>query len=148
MGGLGSSQMDDIEACFRKDPRCLVLSAGKRDGYKADLPKLIAANRLPKVAVIGHSFAAIPILDLIAEYPELVQYAAFIDPVSCQMGVSSYPMPDNPPPFWWARRSAIGIEVPLKITNAGEPEIVEGWHNELPHKAEVMDRLRRDIFGA
>ncbi len=143
VGGLGSSQMADIEARFRKDPRCHVVSAGNWNGYVQDLAGIIAANALPFVAVIGHSFAAIPILDII----EHIQYAAFIDPVSDETFVSSYPMPTKRPPFFWCQRSKPGIEVKLNITDAGQPEIIEGSHNELPHKTEVIERLARDILG-
>ncbi len=156
--GLGKSQMGDIEARFRKDPRCRVVSVGDLDGYKANLTKIVYGNvyapdGLTNVAVIGHSFAAIPILDLISNHRELVDYAAFIDPVSDEDFVSSYPMPANPPPFFWCRRSKVGLEtlvgamIPLNITDAGQPEIVEGSHNELPHKTEVIERLARDILN-
>ncbi len=144
--------MDDIEARFRKEPSCRVVSAGKWDGYKTDLAKLIRANRLPKVAVIGHSMAGMPIIELIAEYRELIDYAALLDPVG-PFGVGECEMPDNPPLYWWARRSKIGgevligLEVPLRITNANGPQIIEGGHNDLPHKAEVIERLARDILG-
>ncbi len=147
VGGLGSSQMADIEARFRIEPRCRVVSAGKWDGYKTDLLDLIAHNQRPFVAVIGHSFSAIPILDLIANSPGLVSYAAFIDPVSDEAFVSSYPMPTQRPKFFWCQRSKIGIEAKLNITDAGQPEIIEGGHNELPHKTEVIERLARDILG-
>ncbi len=140
--------MDDIEERFRREPRCRVVSANKLDGYKTDLLNLIAHNQRPFVAVIVHSFAAIPLLDLIAQSPGLVSYAAFIDPVSDEMFVSSYPMPTNRPPFFWCQRSKIGIEAKLNITDAGHPEIIEGGHNDLPHKTEVIERLVRDILGA
>ncbi len=139
--------MDDIEARFRREPRCRVVSAGNFNGYKANLLNLIAHSQRPFVAVIGHSFAAIPILDLIANSPGLVSYAAFIDPVSDEAFVSSYPMPANPPKFFWCQRSKIGVEAKLNITDAGQPEIVEGSHNDLPHKTEVIERLARDILG-
>ncbi len=143
--------MDDIEKRFRSDSRCRVVSAGKWDGYKADLPALIGQQcsqvAFSFIAVIGHSFAAIPILDLIGVNGPMVDYAAFIDPVSDEAFVSSYPMPTKRPPFFWCQRSTFGIEAKLNITDAGAPVIIDGDHNQLPHKTEVLNRLAKDILG-
>ncbi len=139
--------MGDIEKRFRADARCKVVSAGSPNGYKADLPNLIGDHRLPKVAVIGHSFAGIPIIDLIANHRDLIDYAGFIDPVSDEMLVSSYAMPTDRPKFYWCQRSKFGFETKLDITDAGEPEIVQGSHNELPHTAEAIDRIFNDVMG-
>ena len=143
VGGLGSSCMGTIEDAFRADPKCKVLSAGAWDGYKANLEGIIKANPSPVVAAIGHSFAGIPILKLIEK--GLLQYAGLIDPVSCKWFCSSYPMPSVHPKFYWCRRSMPGIERMMDIPGAGEPEIVQGWHNGIPHSQEVVSRLQTDI---
>ncbi len=142
VGGLGISQMSDIEAALQAPGR-KVISAGKLNGYNADLEAIIRANPAVYVAAIGHSFAAIPILKLAEK--NLLDYAAFIDPVSMLLGVSKYRMPKPPPRFYWCRRSGFGVEVEMTIEDAGEPDIVQGGHNDLPHTSIVIARLKDDL---
>lgn len=145
VGGLGASQMASVEAAFRVFPKYQVVSAGAWNGYAADLPSLVSAHLLPRVAIIGHSFAAIPILEFIKNHRNMIHYAGFLDPVSDEAFVSSWAMPDDHPPFRWIQRTKFGIEAKLTITNAGEPTLIDASHNDLPHLHEVLDMFIGDV---
>lgn len=143
-GGLGRSQMNALAAALTAAG--YDVDAGPPfDGYETLALRLVECPA-ERVAVLGHSFAGIPVLHAVAVDPRIIFFAE-IDPVSCEVGVGSYPLAPDPPPFIWYRREAVGIEVffatevPLAIENAGAPRLWPGGHNALPNDPMLIQEL-------
>jgi len=161
LGGLGGNQTDDIAEALRNETRVCVPQVPAWSAYKTDIAGILTENPgYENVVMVGHSFAAIPMLQAIA----LTQckYLALIDPVSSHAFVGAWPMPQPVPKFDWFRRNPVGItlgfiEVPLDISNAGAPQLIgpeanligryEDLHNELPHQPFVVNKIVQQVLS-
>ncbi len=145
-GGLGSSQCEELADALTKAGLRVVMTPFE-NGYMHVEETIQNTDDIGKLALVGHSFFAIPGIDAAKKYGAC--YLGLIDPVSCRAFVSEYYLPDGVTLGDWFIAKPTPFITRMGIPNSPiPPQQIDGFHNQIPHDAAVISQILANIQKA
>jgi hypothetical protein len=145
-GGLGTSQCGDLANALRA-AGFNVVETPQWCGYKYVRETILALPSGGKLALVGHSFTGISLLDAGAAFKAV--YVGLIDPVDNRIGQHSYSIPAGGRLDDWFIRSDWDLERKMEIPNAPiAPQVIQGGHNSIPKNSILIQQVIRNIRQA